>query len=229
MTILTTLEDFREDMGCDIIQLPDTSGLRYYNDSRDEVIGAITKENEGYFYDYLTGATVIWQNEYSIPKRWDTVVVEWVPIVLPWVQKIKWVSVKQKSTDTEFTKYTPTDFQNLDYDIESYKTTNNPFYCVLDNSIFIYPSPTEVNDYRIYGIMMPKKLELTDDETLPDHCTKAILYWIKKRFLERQTRIAESQQADSEFEKEKIKVAQALSGRIIEPVQREVPNLNYLS
>lgn len=226
MSITTTLADFRVDMWCDIFQLPDATWLRYYNDARDEVIDAITKEKEDYFYNSITTSTVIGQNEYRMPKRWD-LAEDWITI-LDWLQKIKWVSWKIKTTDSEFTKLKPTTIENLEKDIESYDETSVPFYCVMDNSVFIYPAPTEVSTLKIYGIMYPKKLTLSDNDTLPDQHQKAILYGVKKRFLEWQTRVQEAQIADAKFEQEKVKVAVALSGRIQSPVQRTTPNLNYL-
>lgn len=227
MSVSTTLAEFRVDMWCDIIQLSDATGLRYYNDARDELIDAITKEKENFFYNSVTTSTVIGQNEYRFPKRWD-LAQDWVTI-LDGLQKIKWVSWKIKTTDEEYTVLRPTTLENLEKDIESYDETANPFYCVMDNSIFIYPAPEEVSELKIYAIMYPKKLALVDTETLPDQHIKAILYGVKKRFLESQTRVQESQLADAKFEQEKTKVAVALSGRIQAPIQRSTPNLNYLS
>lgn len=228
MTINTTLAEFRTDIACDIYQLPDTTALRYYNDSRDELIDEIIKEKEDYFYNYFTWATLVWQNEYTLAKRWDLVNWTW-PATLPWIYKIKWVSVKFKSTDTELTVLRPITMENLERDIEAYDETTTPFYCLMDNSIFVYPAPTEVNEYRIYAITYPKKVIWTDEETLPDQHIKAILYWVKARYLESQTRLQEAQLAQAQFDKEKTKVAKALSGRIQTPIQRTTPNLNFLT
>jgi hypothetical protein len=73
----------------------------------------------------------------------------------------------------------PEFISNLTYDLNWYETNqpaSDPFYLLMDNSIFIYPKPTEVNQYRIYGITFPKKLIITDTETLPDEYIKAINY-----------------------------------------------------
>lgn len=227
MTITAKLVEFRFDLACDINQLPDPTWLRYYNDSRDSVIDRITQEKEDYFYNYVYLNTVIWQNEYTLPKRWD-LAQDWVTI-LDWVQKIKGISWKIKSTDAEYTKLRPTTIENLDYDIESYDDTQDPFYLVQDNSIFIYPAPKEATELKIYAIMYPKKLALWSTETLPDNIEKVIMYWVKQRWLESQTRIQEAQVAGAEFEKEKNRVAISLSWRVQEPVQRTTPNLSYLS
>ena len=85
MTIITTLADYRIDMSCDIFQLTDTAWLRYYNEWRDKVIDAITKVKDNYFFDYITTGTIIWINEYRIPRRWD--LINWVwPWTLNWMQ-----------------------------------------------------------------------------------------------------------------------------------------------
>ena len=115
MTITAKLVEFRFDLACDINQLPDTTWLRYYNDSRDSVIDRITQEKEDYFYNYVYLNTIIWQNEYTLPKRWD-LAQDWVTI-LDWVQKIKGISWKIKSTDTEYTKLRPTTIENHEKDI----------------------------------------------------------------------------------------------------------------
>jgi len=47
---------------------------------------------------------------------------------------------------------------------------------VQDNSIFIYPAPLEATELKIYAIMYPKKLALSDEETLPDNIEKVIMY-----------------------------------------------------
>ena len=225
--ITTELANFRIDMGIDINQLPDTVWLRYYNDSRDLFIDRIIKEKEDYFYNYFTWTFVIWQNEYTLAKRWD-LSNDPVPVVLDWIFKIKWVVAKFSSTDTEFTKLTSKTIENLEKDITSYSNTTNPFYCLMDNSVFIYPTPTATTNYKIHCITYPKKLALSDTDTLPDQYTKIIMYWVKKRWFESQMKENESQLAKNEFEDWIYKSCIALSGRINEPTERTLPYLGYL-
>ena len=71
MPISTELADFRTDNACDISQLPDAVGLRYYNDCRDIVIDKIIDEKEDFFYNEITTGLVISQREYKLPKRGD--------------------------------------------------------------------------------------------------------------------------------------------------------------
>ena len=227
MSITLRLADFRYDMSADIIQLPDATWLRWYNDGRDKIIDAITEEKEDYFYNYITTNTVIGQNEYRIPKRWD-LASDWVT-VLDWLNKIKSVTWKVQTADTEYTVLRPVAMESLDYEIESYDKTSIPFYCVMDNSVFIYPAPTEVSSIKIHWITYPKKLILSDIDTLPDQYTKAIMLYVKTRWFDSQNRIAESQVAEWRFEAEVIRLCKAMSWRIESPIQRECPNLSYLS
>lgn len=226
MSIETTLADFRYDMSADIIQLPDNVGLRYYNDWRDKMIDAIIEEKEDYFYNYVIAQTVVWQNEYKMPKRWDL----WKDKTkLDWVHKIKQVACKINATDTDYTIFRPVTLENLEKEIESYDKTSDPFVCVMDNSFFIYPAPKEVTEMKIHAIMYPKKLILTDNDTLPDQYTKAIMLYVKTRWLDSQNRIAESQVAEQRFETEVVRLCKAMSWRIQTPIQREAPNLSYLT
>ena len=227
MSITTELVNFRTDIACDINQLPDTVWTRYYNDWRDKLIDAIIEEKEDFFYNSIDTQTVIGQNEYRMPKRWD-LAEDWVT-KLDWLQKIKAVSWKINSTDTEYTKLVPKTLENLDYDLESYDNYSQPFFLVQDNSIFIYPTPKEATDLKIYGITYPKELVWTDTDTLPDQYTDAIMLYVQYKFLKSQTRVQESQVAKQEFEEEKIRICRALSGRIIAPITRTTPNLSYLS
>lgn len=226
MTITQTLADFRIDNWCDIYQFPNETGLRYYNDNRDELIDAIIEEKEDYFYNYYTSNTVIWQNEYTLAKRWD-IAEDWVTI-LDWVAKVKAVSWKINSTDTEFTLLRAVNLNNLEKDIESYDETSTPFFCLMDNSIFIYPAPKEVTEFKIYGIMYPKKLALTDTDTLPDQHTKTILLWVAERYFTSQKLTNEAILARNKFEEAKLRVCKALSWRITWPVQRTTPNITNL-
>ena len=203
MTITASLAEFRTDIPCDIIQMPDATGLRYYNYIRDRLIEAIRKENEDYFYNYVTTNTVIWQNEYNLPKRWD-LAEDWVT-VLDGLTNVKSVSWKINSTDTEYTVLRPIRQENLEKDIESYDETSSPFFCLMDNSVFIYPAPKEATQLKIYGNVHYKKVVWADEERLPDTCVRAIFYWVKEMFLEWQNRVNEAQVAQNKFETELAK------------------------
>jgi hypothetical protein len=175
MTIQTDLANFRIDNACTITQLPDTVGLRYYNDARDIVIDRIVQEKEDFFYNELTVDTVVGKREYVLPKRGD--LAEDLVTVLDGIKKIKEVGIKWKTTDNSYSKVVAKNSDILPYDLLSYSEGLEPFYILSDSSVFIYPTPTEdINAGMIlYSIMQPKKLTLSDNETLSDNISKVIL------------------------------------------------------
>ena len=116
----------------------------------------------------------------------------------------------------------------MDYDIGDYAETRTPFYVLSDTSWFIYPTPTEdvADGLKIYVITYPKKLAITDDETLSDSISKAIRYYVFARYYESAHRQNEAELYDSKFTKETNRVAKTLSGRISSPKQIKTPSLN---
>ena len=101
-------------------------------------------------------------NSYNVRSKRKTVVKDSIDIILNHNLFLKnnYLSNRDKSL--------------VEYGLN--KTLSNLFYFELDNSIFVYPAPTEALEYKIYGIMYPKKLALTDNDTLPDQYTQSIMY-----------------------------------------------------
>lgn len=225
-TITQEIQFFRDDNASDTTKYPDSIALRHYNDARDELIDAIMEKWEDYFFDYITWNTVIGQREYTIPKRWQ-LALDGIT-VLDGMSKIKWVSIKFNSTDTEYTPLQSKTLESLDYDIDSYATTNDPFYILMDDSVFIFPTPIEVLNYKIYGITYPKKVALGDTDILPDQFIKATILGMAKRYFQRKMLINEANNYSVLFENEKKRVCDAMSGRIVTPRERTEPNLNWL-
>lgn len=230
MTIATEIADFRIDNWIDTwtvawSQLPDTVWLRYYNDGRDTLIDRIMKERKDYFYNEIRNWLVNWQREYTFPKRGD---LDENNQPMDWLMEIKGISVKFKSTDTNYSKLEESKLENKENDLLSYSTTSDPFYVVSDNSYFLYPTPTETitQGAIIYGIMYPKKLALTDTETLPDQFKKAVLIYIAYRYFKSRWMKDEASLARAEFKEEADRVAISLSGRVTAPKTRTTPNLN---
>jgi hypothetical protein len=141
--------------------------------------------------------------------------------------KLKGVSVKFKTTDTDFTVLKSTTLENLEYDMDSYSETHEPFYILMDKSIFIFPTPTEVAEYRIHGITYPKKVILTDTDKLDDNITKAILLGMAKRYFQRKQLVNEMNNYALMYETEKKRVCDAISGRILTPRQRQDPIYSF--
>lgn len=105
--------------------------------------------------------------------------------------------------------------ENLNYDLLAYNETTTPFYITSDNSNFLYPTPTEDIDdgMIIYGIMYPKLLTLSDEETLPDNIKKAILLYVAERFYTSQRLYNDATIAGNKFNAELVRIANSLSGR----------------
>ena len=227
MTITDVLADFRIDNACTITQLPDTVALRYYNDARDIVIDRIVQEKEDFFYNELTVDTLIGKREYLLPKRGD--LAEDGVTVLDGIKKIKEIGFKSKSTDIVYTKLPIRNTDVLEYDLLSYSEATNvsPFYVLSDTSVFIYPSPTEDIDAGLcfYSIMQPKKLILTDTETLSDNISKVVLLGLAQRWFTSQKQYDYANVAQASFDKELSRVGTSLSGRVQSPKQRTTPNL----
>lgn len=175
MSIATDIADFRFDNAIDTEKLTDANALRYYNDVRDTVIDRIVQEKEDYFYNEFIVDLVIGKREYLLPKRGD--LAEDGVTVLDGIKKIKNIGIKYSATDTQYSKLRLESSDNLDKDLLSYSETVSPFYVLSDNSVFLYPTPNEDVDAGliVYAISQPKKVILTDTETLPDFVKKIIL------------------------------------------------------
>ena len=177
MTIQQDIANFRIDNSCDSTQLPDSVALRYYNDARDIVIDRIVQEKEDFFYNELTTDVVLGKREYTLARRGD--IAEDGVTVLDGVKKLKGIGLKSKASDVVYTKVPLQNTDVLDYDLLTYSSEEKvaPFYILSDMSIFLYPTPLEDIDKGLilYVIQQPRKLTLTDTETLSDSISKVIL------------------------------------------------------
>ena len=227
MNSATAITEFRLDNYIDTNQLSDANALIFLNRWYRKLINEIrTKVDEDYFYNEWTVDSVIWQREYSLEKRdSDT----------PWIVKIKGVSIKYKSTD-DYIKARPTTFANLDRDLTWYETNQpawEPFYIVSDNSIFIYPKPTEVvtNWIKLYWIADPVELTTSSSEwdikiPLEYHYILPLsmaYYSFKARWM-----INEKNDCLNDLNIETAKMIRELSDRIISPIESEMPNITNL-
>jgi hypothetical protein len=127
---------------------PNTDALLDLNNRLQILYSRIqTEVDEGYFWNYATANTVVSQAEYV------TDVVGSLKI-----NQVDGISVKYKSTDAGYTKLKPVAFESLDFDMAEYATfTGEPFYFMKDQSIFIFPSPTEAvtSGFKIFSINQP--------------------------------------------------------------------------
>lgn len=127
---------------------PNTDALLDLNNRLQILYSRIQSEvDEGYFWNYSTGNTVVSQAEYVIALVWTLA-----------INQVDGVSVKYKSTDTDYTRLKPISFDSLDFDMAAYATfTGEPFYFVKDQSVFLFPSPTEAvtNGFKVFSVNQP--------------------------------------------------------------------------
>lgn len=199
-------------------QYPDNVAIEDFNIIYKQVCNSLTQEvNEDFFWDSFTTNAVLWQSEYVL---WNDMF------------KIKDVSVKYKDT------YIPVFNQetiNLPYDIEYYKTnqsTNNPFYTINDNSIFIYPSPIEnvVDWIKVEAIMKPISLTISSPESsllLPNEYHYIISEWLKQFMFQARGKLEEKNDAINDYKNKMRDMVFELNDRNNTPTERLLPNLDY--
>lgn len=227
MTIAEIISQFRLDNYIDTSQLTDAQALVFVNRTYRDVINEIrVKVNEDYFYNEWKTDTVVWQREYTLLKRTSSVI---------WMTKIKWISIKYQTTDTEYTKAKLETIWNLDKDLQRYivnQPKTNPFYIISDESIFLYPAPTEgIVDWIIfYWIWDPVDLLTTSVSTdikIPVEYQEILPLWMLYHSFRARWMISEKNDAKNEYELEKIKMISELSDRVSIPEESEMLNLTY--
>ena len=130
-----------------------------YQDMVDEIV-SVTKGD--YFWDKWETDTVVSQSEYVAEKLGIS------PDDLD-IKKINKVFIKYSATDSYPTR---AEYQNpwtLDKHPDWYKTNQtkaNPFFYIQDNSIFLFPAPTEAvtDGLEIFVIHKPVDLTATSTE-----------------------------------------------------------------
>lgn len=132
-----------------------------YQELVDEIV-SVTKWD--YFWDKWVTDTVIWQSEYVAEK------LGIAPDDLD-IKKINKVFIKYTSTQTEFTRVV---YQNpwvLSEHPDYYATqqaNSIPFFYIQDNSIFIFPAPTEAVTWGLELFVIHKPKEITTSSTEDD-------------------------------------------------------------
>ncbi len=176
----TSIANVRTRTHSNTTSYPDTIGIMHYNWSYQDVTGDIQLLDEEYFFDYGIGNTLIGQTEYQI-----------IQIVSPtyWtvdITQTKNILVKYTATQSKFTPVTELWRESLengtDYYAE-YQDINNPFYYIQDNSIFLYPAPTEAvtGGFKVECIIQPPDLltaDTIDKVFVPKRIQRIIEEWM---------------------------------------------------
>ena len=123
----------------DSTQMPDATMAIFANVVYHDMENCIVSQvNEDFFYQEWLADTVIDQREYTFPVKASTTAG---------LKKLLGVSVKYKTTDTEYQKLRESKLANNSDDLAYYQdgqSATDPFFIIGDNSVFIYPDPKEV-------------------------------------------------------------------------------------
>jgi hypothetical protein len=214
--------------GTDSTGLPDATAQSLLRIAYRDLVNTIkTQINEDYFYDEWTADTVATQREYTLPARTSSVAG---------CNKVLGISVLPSSTATEYVKCTEMSIGALPQDLSRYSTeqsASEPFYVISDNSVFIYPTPSEsvTGGLKIYGVADPidpstggaestVKIPLEHHEAL----SHGLAYW---HFVtqQRTERIMESK---ARFDEAKRFMISSLTDRTTTPKKSILPDLTVL-
>jgi hypothetical protein len=207
--------------------MSDATLLSITNVTYRDLINKITsKVDEDFFYQEWYAPTVIGQSEYTFPLRTSSVAG---------LKKLEQVSVKYKSTDTDFTPLNPWTVTNFDKDKSWYKTNqpeSDPFFIVYDKSVNIFPVTTEVTSFILYGVSDPKELALAEVEAnivIPVDYHHLIVLGNEYRIYKALRMTNEKNDALNELNIEIAKMVSELSDRVIKPLESTLPALNHLA
>lgn len=132
-----------------------------YQDMVNEII---VNTKWDYFWDVGITDLVVYQSEYVAKKLGIS------PDDLE-IKKINKVFVKYSSSDQYPTQLSYQNPSILEYHPDYYKTNqpkSEPFFYIQDNSIFIYPAPTEVVEDWLELYVVHKPADLTGNSTESD-------------------------------------------------------------
>ena len=195
-----------------------------YQEMVDEIV-SISKWD--YFWDTGKTDTVIWQSEYSADKLWIS------PDDLD-IKKINKVFIKY-STDSEYLTQVKYLSPWVLTEHPSYYSNNqsivNPFFYIQDESIFIYPAPTEViSDWlELFVIHKPASLDIAsveDDIEIPSQFHKTLSDWLIQYIFLSQGKIQEAQVAEQKYNNWVSEMVKFIKQRYNQPVLKTVSNLN---
>lgn len=168
-----------------------------YQDMVDEIV---VNTKWDYFWDTGLTNTIVNQSEYVAEK------LGIAPDDLD-IKKINKVFVKYKSTDTYkalLSYQSPTTLtKHPDY-YKANQVITQPFFYIQDNSIFIYPAPTEaiVGGLELYVIHKPAELTVASSEAqieITPQFHKVMADGLKSYIYQSQGKINEAQVAEQDF------------------------------
>ncbi len=212
----------------DSTQMPDATLAIFANIVYHDLENCIVSQvNEDFFYQEWLADTVIDQREYTFPVKSGTTAG---------MKKLLGVSVKYKTTDTEYQKLRESKLANNSDDLAYYQDgqpSTDPFFIIGDNSVFIYPDPEEVvtSGIKLYGVCNLGDIATSGTEVsvkIPIEHHEKIAIGMMQYIYQARGLLNEAISALNLYNQKKIDIVNELSDRNKSPVTSLLPNLTYL-
>ena len=224
----TILDEARTDTGTNVGTYSNTQGMVHFNFIYQDIISDIIAELwEDYFWNISkVDFTVVGQEEYSITTVGSGPSYR--------VNEVHKVFIKYSPDDQYYTRARRVNPTNLEFDMDYYKTNQSkldPIYTVQDNSVFIYPAPTEVvaEGIKMNIIYQPNDLTISSVESdivIAPRFHRTIVSGIKYKIYALKQMMNESQLAKADYDTAKLSMLRQMWQREKDLVQISSPNLN---
>ena len=220
----TLIAQARLKTGVDSTNYTDAQGIVDFNFVYQDLIAdIITEIDEDYFWNIVKATTVAGQEEYTIN------VVGSVKL-----NQVNKLFVKYSSNDTYYVQARKVNPNALDKDMDWYKDHQSkldPIFMVQDNSVFLYPAPTEAiaNGLKMNCIFQPADLTISSveaDIALPVRFHRYIMEGIIPFIYSYRGKMAESVSAMQVFDKKKREMISQMKNRNQSIIQVTSPDLN---
>ncbi len=132
MDVSSIISISRTQTNTSIWQKPDADVLSYLNIVYSDVFSRLATKNKKYAWTYYSWDTVVWQNEYTIPK-------EVIADNEPKMKRILKVEVKYETEYKKAKIYDTSPFNNE----SEYDDYDNPIVIQRDWSLFLFPVPLQ--------------------------------------------------------------------------------------
>jgi len=205
----------------------DADAIIDLNDVYQDIIwDIVTYIDEDYFWDKSTVTPPIWQSEYPILEIWV-----WANAKK--ILQVNKVFIKYSATDAYYTKVTRVNPTQLTKDTQYYADNQNPanpFYYIEDDSLFIFPTPTQTvtNWLEIFVITEPPALDINSleaDIILPKRFHDLIAIWLKQYIFGQFKQLNEKNDAYNEYISKKKLMLKQMRNRDQWEISITTPNL----
>lgn len=212
-------------------QVTDTKAVKFLNLVYHDLVASIeTDVSQDYFWDIWTKDTVADQKEYLLESSWSS---------KTGMNKILRVEVKYESDDTYRTLMDASTISNYQYS-EDYIDDNlhkkDWFFDIKENSILLYPTPTE---WVTGGLRVSATLTLpdltsagTESDIFPWNSElrryhEVLAIWMKQYIFALKWQTELQNNAIQEYRNRRAEILRYLSPRYNSPIEWTLPESNY--